>query len=286
LVSNRNLLLVADVLVVNKGFADKNPKMVAGLVDGLLRGNQAVRDNPEANADVVAKAFKCNRAKALDEFKKVSLANLPEQMAFFNGAITQGGSFANIFESSIQAYAPDFKDLINYPVNSTKLLSLDALKAEDASGEFKSQVAAIKPLESTARVAEVDPVLSKDIRFEFKAMSHDLDMANKTNLDNLDAIKRILDISPGSRILLVGHVDPSAMEQIRKDNGDEGVRQAALAAKQLSKERAAEVLAQLVKHNAIDTSRVDSNGMGWDKPISKTDGAKNRRVEVQWFTLE
>ena len=33
LTTNRNLLVVADILIVNKGFAQANPKMVAGLVD-------------------------------------------------------------------------------------------------------------------------------------------------------------------------------------------------------------------------------------------------------------
>ena len=34
LVSNRNLLVIADILTVNKGFAQANPKMVAGIVHG------------------------------------------------------------------------------------------------------------------------------------------------------------------------------------------------------------------------------------------------------------
>ena len=50
LTSNRNLLVIADILVVNKGFAQANPKMVAGLVQGLLEGNKMVRDKPDAHA--------------------------------------------------------------------------------------------------------------------------------------------------------------------------------------------------------------------------------------------
>src|SRR6185437_3759994 len=38
--TTKNLLVVADILIVNKGFAQQNPKMVAGLVDGLLEGNR------------------------------------------------------------------------------------------------------------------------------------------------------------------------------------------------------------------------------------------------------
>src|SRR6185436_4031514 len=38
LVSNRNLLVIADVLAVNKGFAKAHPEMVKGLVHGILEG--------------------------------------------------------------------------------------------------------------------------------------------------------------------------------------------------------------------------------------------------------
>ena len=57
LTSNRNLLVIADVLAVNKGFAKANPKMVEGLVFGILEGNRRLRDNPAENLGVVAKAF-------------------------------------------------------------------------------------------------------------------------------------------------------------------------------------------------------------------------------------
>src|SRR4029079_7902063 len=57
LTTNTNLLIIADVLIVNRGFAEANPKIVAGLVDGLLEGNRMVRDNPDAHLETIAKAF-------------------------------------------------------------------------------------------------------------------------------------------------------------------------------------------------------------------------------------
>src|SRR5690606_14189358 len=47
LTTNRNLLIVADVLVVHRGFAEQHPKVVEGLVHGLLEGNRLVRDQPD-----------------------------------------------------------------------------------------------------------------------------------------------------------------------------------------------------------------------------------------------
>src|SRR5262249_28518674 len=64
LTTNKNLLIIADILVVNKGFASSNPEMVAGLVNGLLEGNRMVRDNPDAHLDLIAKTFKWEKDKA------------------------------------------------------------------------------------------------------------------------------------------------------------------------------------------------------------------------------
>src|SRR5207237_809487 len=139
---------------------------VYALVDGLLTGNKSVRENPEASADLIAKAFKWDRAKTLAELQKVHLSNLPEQQAFFAGSITQGGSFASIYQSSVLAYG---NDLIPNPVDSDHFLALDALKKAEASGAYQNQIAAITPLSAGASVpTERDPVLSKDIRFLFE----------------------------------------------------------------------------------------------------------------------
>ena len=102
--TTKNLLVVADIFIVNKGFAQQNPKMVAGLVDGLLEGNRMVRDNPASQYDVIGKAFKWDRQKTQDELAKVHLANLPENLAFFSGAIDAAGSFGGIYQSAVYAY--------------------------------------------------------------------------------------------------------------------------------------------------------------------------------------
>ena len=93
LVTNRNLLIVADLLLVNKGFAQAKPEWVKGLVHGLLEGNRLVRDQPASQLAVIAKAFKWSEADTRDELAKVHLSNLPENLAFFEGTIDSAGSF-------------------------------------------------------------------------------------------------------------------------------------------------------------------------------------------------
>ena len=52
-------------------------------------------------------------------------------------------------------------------------------------------------------------------------------MSKQDNVDNLKAIKRILDVSPGSKISLVGHVDNSKIPEFRSQGGEARVQQEA-----------------------------------------------------------
>jgi NitT/TauT family transport system substrate-binding protein len=127
--------------------------------------------------------------------------------------------------------------------------------------------------------------LSKNIRFLFQPNSAILDLANAGNLKNLDAIKGLLQVSPGSMVLLRGHVDNARIEEFRKQGGDAMVRSMALKAVELSKNRALEIKRLLQERNGIDAVRLETIGRGWDEPLG-TESEQNRRVEVQWFTVE
>ena len=47
-----------------------------------------------------------------------------------------------------------------------------------------------------------------------------LDVANQDNIKNLEAIKRLLQVSPGSTLLLRGHVDNARVADFRKTGGE------------------------------------------------------------------
>jgi len=283
LATSANLLIIADIFIVNKGFAEQHAAMVAGLVDGLLEGNRMVRDNPAACYGVIGKAFKWDAQKTKDELAKVHLSNLPENLAFFSGAIDAAGSFGGIYQSAVYAYG---SQLIKDPADSDHFADLQYLKALEKSGAFKDQQVAIAPIRSSGSApVETDPLLSKDIRFLFVPNSANLDLNNPDNMKNLEAIKRLLQVSPGSTVLLRGHVDNSMVEEFRRRGGDAFVRQMALRAVDFSKQRANEIKRLLVEKYNADTKRLDTIGRGWEEPAS-TDNEQNRRVEAQWFTLE
>ena len=282
LTSNKNLLIVADILVVNKGLAQANPKLVAGLVEGILEGNRLVRDNPEPHLDLIGRTFKWDRAKTQGGLAKVHLSYLPENLAFYSGAIDAAGSFAGIYSSATLAYG----QLIDMPVDADRYMEPTHLKALQAAGAFAGQQMAIAPIRSDSRGAlEGDPLLTKDIRFLFEPNSAKLDMTHQANLAALDSIKRLLQVSPGSTILLRGHVDNAMVDSFRKQGGETFVRQMALKAMELSKNRATEIRSVLVAKLNVQPARLETVGRGWEEPAG-TDQEKNRRVEVQWFTVE
>jgi NitT/TauT family transport system substrate-binding protein len=287
LVTNRNLLVIADLLVVNRGFAEANPKVLAGLVDAALEGNRLVRDANPAALAAVGKAFGWDPARTTREMSKVHLSNLPENLAFFSGAIDMAGSFGGIYQSSVLAYGTT---IINNPADGERFLALDPLKALEASGLYKSETIVIAPIKSDPTASrtgglENDPLLSKDIRFLFEPNSAALDMAARANLDNLEAIRKLLQVSPGSFVVLRGHVDNTKVAEYRAAGGEPLVRKKALEAMELSKNRAGEVRKVLIEKYQIDPKRIETIGRGWEEPAG-ADMNKNRRVEVYWFTLE
>ena len=280
LVDNRNLLVVADVLVVNKPFAQANPKVVEGLVDGLLAGNDMVRTNPDAHLDVVARAFKWeSRAQTKTELAQIHFSNLPENKAFFSGAIDAAGSYAGIFTSAMFAYGP----ILNHSVPPERLLDLK-LDAPFAA-KYAAQTVSIQPIRSTGtRSIEQNPLLTRDIRFFFEPNSAVL-QATPDNDKNYASIKQLLQVAPGSTILLRGHVDNTMVPEFRKQGGESLVRSMALKAMELSRQRAESVRVELKKRYQLPDARMEVIGRGWEEPAGN-DGEKNRRVEVQWFTVE
>lgn len=283
LVSNRNLLVIADVLAVNRGFAKANPDMVRGLVHGVLEGNRRLRDQQAAHIAVIAKAFGWNEAQARDELARVHLANLPENLAFFSGTIDSAGSFGGIFQSSVLAYG----DLLKNPTDPARFADTAALEALAKKGLFADQKIAIAPIKTATQASlESDPLLSKDIRFFFEPNSSALDKGAQQNLEYLETIKRFLQVSPGSTVLLRGHVDNARVGEFRDQGGEQLVKSMALKAMELSRQRAMAVGEALRdRYKDIDASRVEVVGRGWEEPAGP-DSELNRRVEVQWFTLE
>lgn len=281
LATSRNLLVIADILVVNRGFAAQYPKMVEGLVGGLLEGNLAVQSNASLYCPIVDKAFKWAPGKTQHDLGNIHLSNVPENKAFFSGDLDAAGSFGGIFNNAVLAYGTIIKD--EDRVDSSAFLDSDPLKLAASDPVFANQRIDIAPIKLAGAYLEKNPLLSKNIRFLFAPNSADLDMTNQENLKQLQEIKQLLTVSPGSSLLLRGHVDDGQKEEFAK-GGDQRLRDGALRAMKLSLDRANTVRSEIVKIG-VTKDRIDTIGRGWEESLG-SDRDANRRVEVQWFTLE
>jgi NitT/TauT family transport system substrate-binding protein len=86
--------------------------------------------------------------------------------------------------------------------------------------------------------------------------------------------------------VLRGHVDNARVGEFREQGGEQLVKSMALKAMELSRQRATSVSEALRdRYKDIDGSRIEVIGRGWEEPAGP-DSELNRRVEVQWFTLE
>ena len=149
LVSNRNLLVIADVLAVNRGFAKANPEMVRGLVHGILEGNRRAARSAGGEHRRRREGVRLDaKTDARDELARVHLANLPENRAFFAGTIDSAGSFGGIFQSSVLAYGE--RDQESRPTRraSSTRAALDALAKK---GLFADQKIAIAPIRTATQ---------------------------------------------------------------------------------------------------------------------------------------
>src|SRR6185369_15887122 len=198
--------------------------------------------------------------------------------------IDSAGSFGGIFQSSVLAYG----SLLRNPADPSRFADTDMLDVIAKRSPFSEQKIAIAPIRTSSQASlEGDPLLSKDIRFYFEPNSANLDRSAQQNQEYLATIKRFLQVSPGSTVVLRGHVDNARIDEFRKSGGEALVQSMALKAMELSRQRAKAVDdALLAKYPDLDKARVEAVGRGWEEPTGSTDPAQNRRVEVQWFTLE
>jgi len=281
-------------LLLNKPFAQKNPAAVQGLTAAVIEGNRMVEANPSAYATIIEKAFKWDKGQFAQEYKKVHLSNLPENLAFFAGTIDSAGSFPGIYQMAVLSYGPS---VIREDSPSESFVDTKYLTALDKGGQYADEKVSIVPIKigSSGQSLEQNPLLSKNIRFDFEPNSGTLQPSAK-NAQNYEDIKNLLKLSPGSTIMLRGHVDDAQVDSFRQRGGQQFVDQMALKAMQLSKDRAESVKAELLKQG-IDPAVISVIGKGWEEPISKSlpsdsddvrqqKSAKNRRVEAVWITIE
>jgi NitT/TauT family transport system substrate-binding protein len=289
LASTANLLIVADILIVNQGFAKENPKVVDGLVDGLLAGNQLLKSNPAIYAPIVSSAFGWEQGEIADELKKVHLANLPENLAFFNGSIITGGSYSYLFETATEIYSPQ----LNGPKMDYKAVVYSSgLEVADKSGRYDGQEQSITYIDIEGIGEAPAPVLQKSIILEFGPNSAELDPDlgdNRYAIANLQKnLRTLMQIAPGSQIILEGHADALILNDFVKSpegqrpESAKKISNSKLTLRHLSERRCESLKQFIITDSGVDKERITAVGRGVDVPTGRGP-EHDRRVEVQWI---
>ncbi len=281
LTTSLNLLIVADVLILNKGFAQANPEKVNGIVEGLITGNSMIREQPDKYLDLIGKVFKWDAEEVRTQLAKVHLANYAENQAFFNGKIDSAGSYGYIYERAAQAYGPK---LIGAVPDSEKFLDASPLKVLGSISRFATQTASIKPIPSDRRNAEPIDITTRNVVFQFKPNVAQLEMTSEFNRKELAEVASYLRVSPGSKILLRGHADGSGRKE-QEAFDPASIPDWMITLKGLSKDRCSEIRRYLVDQHKVDPSRIQTEGVGIAEPTGKGPKA-DRRVEVKWIIID
>lgn len=288
--------LIADVYVARADFARERPGIAKGLVAGILEGYDILKTGPSRAFEAMAAFYKlkggASEAKGL--LDEVHLASMSESTMFFDPANPIGAS--KIFFVSQELY----KSLGVIPqeasYDASRVVADFAVRAAAASGLFAKQPNTIQ--DSFNRDAALDisdlesqrVVLAKDLRIYFDAQKLEFDPKADTedvrqNMRMIAKIAEQMKFMGTTMLKLVGHLDTSRIDEF-KAQGKQAFVEASAQAKLVSKLRAEFVKKLLVERYGMLAERIVTEGRGWDQPIDDADPAKNRRVEVQFISLE
>ena len=175
------------------------------------------------------------------------LSNLPENLAFFSGAIDAAGSFGGIYQSAVLAYG---SDVIKDPPDPSRFADTvgaagdrEVRPLQGPEGRDRAD-----PHQRSGTSVESDPLLSKDIRFLFEPNAAKLDMANQDNIRRTS--RRSSACCRSARARRCSCAATSTTPRSRssaRPGGEAYVRTQALRAMELSKNRAGEIRQLLIE---------------------------------------
>ena len=216
--------------------------------------------------DVIGRAFKWTRDETQASSRRCTCRTCRRTSRSSPARSTRPAASA---ASTSRRCSPTAATSIKDPPDADRFVDLKHLQALEKAGAVQGPEVAIAPIRIGGDASlEANPLLSKDIRFLFEPNSSTLDMSNQENLKNLEAIKKLLQVSPGSTLLLRGHVDNALVERFRKQGGEAYVRTQALRAMELSKTaRRRDPAAARREATASTPKRIDTVGRGWEEPV-------------------
>jgi NitT/TauT family transport system substrate-binding protein len=284
--------LIADVWAVRNDFYRDNPKIVAGLVQGIFEGMDLVRKDPANAARALAMAFKlpeedCKKMVGKDggiTEGDAHLTNYRENAKFFLDPFNPA-NFEVVWNSASTIY----KSLgtITTTVPASKVMARQVLAGMSEAYKDVRDLSqpTFRPDALMNLSAEAGPgqVLTKAVMIAFEPNKTTLNPEYDTSIPaTLEEIGKLSGRFGNAYIIIEGNTDASRKGIVPAD-----------LVRQLSYDRADSVRKAIMEKYKFDPNKFKVVGNGWDNPAAgSTDPSnaehnkRNRRVEVKVFPLE
>lgn len=287
--------LIADVWAVRADFAKDHPEIVRGLVEGIFKGMERLKDSTFRAKAFAWMAegygFGVEDVKAMENDAHVT--NFAENKAFFLNQ-NHPANFERTWKNITFVYRE--LGLIDTPVRFDEVMDFSVIQAIDRAGTFKnqkdeSQVSFVPTTYS--KVQAEAPILTQTIRINFYPNSANLyepqhddiggvlkDSLYDPNVEaTVEKVGRLAGQYARATIAIVGHSDSSMKNK--------GVRFEDV--QKLSYDRAEAVKKALVKKFNFPPDKFVVEGKGWNEPADPNEPdnqALNRRVEIKVYPPE
>lgn len=285
--------LIADVWAVRNDFYRDHPEIVAGLVQGIFDGMDAVRSSPTNAARALSTAFSlpvedCNNMVGKDggiAEGDAHLTNYRENAKFFLDPFNPA-NFEVVWNSASTIYKSLGTISTTVPASKVKAATVLAGMSEAYKDSRDLSQPTFRPDALTKMSAEAGPgqgLLTKAVQISFEPNAYNLN----TNYDStipatLEEIGKLAGKFGNAYIIIEGNTDASRKGIVPAD-----------LVRQLSYDRADAVRKAIMEKYKFDPNKFKVVGNGWDNPLpASTDPSnpdnnkRNRRVEVKVFPLE
>jgi outer membrane protein OmpA-like peptidoglycan-associated protein len=284
--------LVADVWAVRNDFFRDNPRMVAGLVQGIFEGMDLVRKDPKNAARALARAFQLKEEDCLNMVGKdggiaegdAHLTNYRENEKFFLDPFNPA-NFEVVWNSASIIYKSLGTISTTVPAAKVKAHSVLVGMSEAYKDVRDLSQPTFRPDALTKLSAEAGAgqVLTKAVMVAFEPNLYVLNSNYDATIPaTLEEIGKLAGKFGNAYLIIEGNTDASRKGIVPTD-----------LVRQLSYDRADAVRKAIMDRYKFDPNKFKVVGNGWDNPLPGcTDpgnlehNKKNRRVEVKVFPLE
>jgi NitT/TauT family transport system substrate-binding protein len=286
--------LIADVWAVRADFAKDHPEIIEGLVSGIFKAMDELRDDTvKAQAyQWLAEGYGMPVADVEGMAADAHTTNFAENKEFFLNQ-NNPANFERTWKNINFVYRE--LGLIGTPVRFDEVVDFSVIQKLDRAGTFAHQKDEYKTTfvpTSYSKVKAEAPILTQTIRINFFPNSANLreprhDESGRAlegtlydpNVEaTIEQVGRLAAQYERAVIAVVGHTDGSMRGQIPFSEVE-----------RLSLERANSVKNSLVEKFAFDPNKFVIEGQGWNMAYDETqpdNHALNRRVEISVYPPE